>query len=959
MNTPTPINGQQITSITTPDTSTPQTTTQVTFGDHTVSTTSTGTTVSTSTSVNSAAETVISQAESDAQAVAFSPETVVTQQAPQGGNVGRTATSANAVGAHVILGRTRTDSTSSSSSTTSSSSTDSSTRSTHTTDTEQASSSQASANLGSLSGLRGTEAPDGVERPDGPGGLPDMKLPTYDPTSKASIIEFLKNPSVQAKLQTKAGHIVFMDEARGSFIFVRNGDWSTAESIAVTNGRTKEPITDVKDLEMCIAKFCVGYETMQSDWENNIQPRIAGQTGETGNYSHLLMSMKFKTTVLYGPWNSKESSNNYTPSVWRRGTKVDSGAIWGDVGPLKGINWNNFSKPEEGTSFARETVQQQPTMPPFGHYPIPTINVNLGGIKTEVHVEGGKTTTTTTLGKTETGNENNEVGGDVQETGFDETDAVDTSSTIEEPTQEIVDEGPGEDDMSIPPPPPGPLPTMGGFNVSGMSNMSLQNILVNVRQHLDTVYDKDGNHHEGNQDLGTVVRTSENGTYVPTVLLNKNEGGDNGADSKTTNENGNDGNELINILNKVRTHLNVVYPENNGGEPVEVNQNLGKVIKDVESGKEPTPTVVTGKHQKIDSSEKTEGNRGTRETSQNRQSQGTEQEAELTHILGHVRAHLNVVYPESNGGEPIPVNQTLGKVIKDVESGKTPDPTKPETLFHARYVILDDDGNETTGSQNNAIGRERTTTTAGTSRIIVGQQGEGGERLEELLPQLRKHLDTAFDKQGNLIQPNKTNVGKLIQQFQERTGSGGIIATMPMQATVVTSRVQTQQSSITDVPQRNKETATLDTKTSLHEAARDVANSMSDLLSAATPATAAQEVRTAAPVTQMATSSPVKGTRQTATIEQRSNIYEAAQQVTSALSAVATKIKMFEQGTRNLDEAISAADSGGGKTEGQKLFDAAKQVTKNLSNVLDRAQGNRKTPPPPPPRTSSLPPHLR
>lgn len=190
-----------------------------------------------------------------------------------------------------------------------------------------------------------------------------MALPKYDPTDKASIIRFLSTPSVQAKLQTKAGHIVYMDEARGSFIFVRNGDWSTAESIAVTNGKTKEPITDIKDLEICIAKFCVGYETMHADWTNNIQPRIAGQTGETGHYDHLLMSMKFKTTVLYGPWNAKESSSNYTPSVWRRGTKCESGAIWGDVGGLKGINWNNVQRPNEGTVFSRETSSPRNSNP--------------------------------------------------------------------------------------------------------------------------------------------------------------------------------------------------------------------------------------------------------------------------------------------------------------------------------------------------------------------------------------------------------------------------------------------------------------------------------------------------------------------------------------------------------------------------------------------------------------------
>ncbi|BAE81609.1 hypothetical protein CF0837 [Chlamydia felis Fe/C-56] len=908
-----PINNPVTTNVTTTTSTTPVVTTSTSFGGHVVSTTGTGNVETTAQTVSTAADQAVSQAEADPGAVIFTTERNVSSTTPSTGGAAATATAANLVGSRILgIGRGRTESTSSSDSSISDTSSSSSLQGAGgaTGGTQEASSD---VDLGDLAGLRGSEATEGAARPDGPGGLPSMALPKYDPTNKASIIKFLSTPSVQAKLQTKAGHIVFMDEARGSFIFVRNGDWNTAESIAVTNGKTKEPITDIKDLEMCIAKFCVGFESMHADWENNIQPRIAGQTGEQGTYNHLLMSMKFKTTVLYGPWNSKESSGNYTPSVWRRGTKCDSGPIWGDVGGLKGINWNNFQKPEESTAFSRETASA--TQPQTGPYTPPVINVNLGGISTNVNVTGGTTTTTvssTSSQPTDTSggrvshdqstdtSEFDEVGTpgeDQQEVyDFDEVDSLSTTSLKHE--DELFFESEGEGEPSLDPLPPGPpaapqeappppaappAAAQGGVNISGMPVDTLKDILANARQHLDTVYDQNGAHHEGNQDLGTVIRTSENGTYQPTILLNKHQ-----ADGGTSVQGG-------------------------GG---------------------------------LDNDEG----------------------SELGNILSHVRQHLDVVYPAGGGGEAISANQNLGDVIRDVQSGNTPKPTQPEGVFTARRVDIGGDEDTTTqGAQGgegtffaqrvnldengNIVGNSRTEPGSRASRLMGASSGEGPGELEHLLQKLRAHLDNSFDQQGNLITPQNTNVGRLIKAFQERTGSGGIVGPAPMQATVIASSPTIQQLPSTETLQQPQTAETISSNAApdLYAAAGNVADSLSNLLQAATPPVG-QTVTSPAITQGTATSMPVAGSRQTATTltgESPSGIPQAAANVTQTLSNVTQKLLLFEKG-RRLQEALNSADT---PTQGQKLFDAAKQTTAQLSKMIYRATGA----PPPPQRSSSLP----
>nr|CRI42689.1 Uncharacterized protein CPn_0572/CP_0177/CPj0572/CpB0594 [Chlamydia pneumoniae] len=520
-------------STTTQITQTGQTTTTTTvgsLGEHSVTTTGSGAAAQTSQTVTLIADHEMQEiASQDGSAVSFSAEHSFSTLPPETGSVGATAQSAQSAGLFSLSGRTqRRDSEISSSSDGSSISRTSSNAS-----SGETSRAESSPDLGDLDSLSGSERAEGAEGPEGPGGLPESTIPHYDPTDKASILNFLKNPAVQQKMQTKGGHFVYVDEARSSFIFVRNGDWSTAESIKVSNAKTKENITKPADLEMCIAKFCVGYETIHSDWTGRVKPTMEERSGAKGNYNHLMLSMKFKTAVVYGPWNAKESSSGYTPSAWRRGAKVETGPIWDDVGGLKGINWKTTPAPD--FSFMNETPgggahSTSHTGPgtPVGATVVPNVNVNLGGIKVDLGgINLGGITTNVTTG---------EGGGtnitSTKSTSTDDkvsTTSTGSQSTIEEDTIQFDDPGQGEDDNAIPgtntPPPPGPPPNLSSSRLLTISNASLNQVLQNVRQHLNTAYDSNGNSvSDLNQDLGQVVKNSENGVNFPTVILPKTTG---------------------------------------------------------------------------------------------------------------------------------------------------------------------------------------------------------------------------------------------------------------------------------------------------------------------------------------------------------------------------------------------------------------------------------------------------
>ncbi|ETF40532.1 hypothetical protein CpecA_0426 [Chlamydia pecorum IPTaLE] len=609
-----PINGPSITTQITSTETTTTTTTVGSLGEHTVTTSATGQPETTAQTTSTAAETVISDIssqEGSPSEVLFSSERSISTEPPTTGGAGASAAATHTLG----MQRLRPSSSSSSSSTISSSD-----------DAGETTSTQQSPDLGDLQGLHGSERSEGTMGAEGPGGLPETAIPPYDPSSKASIINFLKSPAVQQRMQTKGGHFVFIDETRSSFIFVRNGDWNTAESIKITNAKTGENISQPKDLEMCVAKFCVAYETMQSDWVTNIQPRVSERAGGAqGTYDHLMLSFKFKTAVLYGPWNSKEASSGYTPSAWRRGTKVETGPIWKDVGGLQGINWKTTPKPEfDDASFTRETpgAGQSSGAPAPSPYAAPIINVNLGGISTNVSVGGTTTTTTVNTGgtasqteeTTSTTTEESDNSFETASAGDDiETASTSSGGTIEEPTLHYEEEGNGEDDMS-PPPPPGPPPASSSVSgITGMSASTFKDVLKAVAAHNRVVWGTDGEHISGaNQDLGTVVRNAEHGIFNPTVIQNGGDsvsgadqgGSDGGAGGASGSGGGNrtrgsgQGEDGVvdnrDLLGKIRAHLDSVYPTENLTPD---GTTLGDIIKNEEGSGGESEGFVTANPQ--------------------------------------------------------------------------------------------------------------------------------------------------------------------------------------------------------------------------------------------------------------------------------------------------------------------------------------------------------------------------
>lgn len=882
-----PINNPSSTNVTTVTTSTPTTATvTTTLGDHTVSTTGSDTATATATNVNTATTPVITQTgeQTTLEEVVFSNHTVTTTTSSSAAQA--TATTSSSIGENIITGGQHSTTATGGSGRTASTSQEGAVGGTG--------GAQSQTPLEQLSNLQGSVAPEGTQRAEGPGGLPDMRLPSYDPTSKESILKFLSDPAVQAKLVTKAGHIVYRDSARGSFIFIRNGDWSSACSISVANGRTKKPITDVGDLDKCVAKFCVGYETFQNDFENNIRPKIEGKTGQTGGYDHLMLSFKFKSAVVYGPWNSKESSPGYSPSVWRRGTEVKSGEIWGDVGGFDGINWQTTQKPqlsEDGASFSNETggpgggAAAAPT--PMA---MPTININLGGVHTRVDIAGGNASAHVTSSDGQKQPTSGAAEEPIQAQQQHDLFGAGRPAGAEE-TGDLsqVQEGDGD----IPPPPP-PPPTSSGSGVAGMSLQTLNDVLRNAREHLDTVYDQNGVHHEGNQDLGTVVRTSENGTYQPTVLLNQN------ANSGAIQDGHND--------------------DDSGGA-------AGGVSGTGTRGEDSVDGASTGNERAIDD--------GT-----------TGRDSALRNILGNVRAHLDVVYQGENG-EPIPTNQNLGQVIRDLENGKQPEPTKPEGVFTAKRVMITDEDPQTsdtkgTGDQGQSTVQEKSSRvspepTATKLMLGKGRRLPGDVPLDALLPKLRSHFDKSFDAQGNLKDTGGKSLGTVISDFKSSTGSGGLFG--PMASSTVVTTPTPQQSAVSEALP-SPQTAT-DLKAGntgdLHQAAANVASHLSSVVQSATPP-AGRTVSVPSPATQIATSTPVGGEKSASAPLSGGGsptaIADAARSVTQNLGLVATRLRMLQAG-QNLNTAIRDAEAP--STQGLQLMQAASTVAQATSQMLSQA----------------------
>ena len=814
----------------------------------------------------------------------------------------------------------------------------------------------------------------------GPEGLPDMSLPNYNPTDRNSLLSFLANPNVKGKMLEHSGHLVYIDTNRSSFIFVPNGNWDQVCSMKVQNGKTKGDL-GLKDLEDMCAKFCTGYAKFSSDWGNRVEPLVASKAGVAsgGNLpDKIIINNKFRTCVAYGPWNATESGNSFTPSAWRRGHEVKFGPIFDGVAPFNKINWGSSSGPgDDGISFSNETSEPFATAPSSpSPTPVINVNVNVGGTSVNIgdtNVSGSSGSSTPTASKSvdmstdtsdldtsdiDTTDQTNSLNADIDDvsdadSGIGEDSVSDTESTDGDnsgKTTSSIEDGaegpdilaavrkhldtvyPGENGGST----EGPLPanqnlgkvisdmekngtaeetvispgnadiddvsdsdsgigedisdteSTDGDNsgkttsASGKPTSSIEggaegpDILAAVRKHLDTVYPgENGGSTEGplpaNQNLGKVISDMEQtGTAEETIVSPGNGSGtldslnadiddvsdadsgigedsvsdtestDGDSSGKTTSASGKptssieDGANGPDILAAVRKHLDTVYPGENGGStegPLPANQNLGKVISDMEQTGTAEETVISpgncsgkigslnadiddvsdadsgigedsvadiddvsdadsGIEEDISDTESTDGdNSGKTTSASGKPTSSIGAGTEGPDILAAVRKHLNKVYPGENGGStegPLPANQTLGNVINDMEKTGTAQETvvspyqgtgkAPTNITGTNSPLPPVPTKPTTKTPRTDNNAPASSAMARHSLLPTGKPGSGGTTLEELLPRIRNHLDKSFSTSGELLSKDGPQLGSIVDNFRKETGSGGIIA---------------------------------------------------------------------------------------------------------------------------------------------------------------------------------------
>ena len=704
----------------------------------------------------------------------------------------------------------------------------------------------------------------------GPEGLPDMSLPNYNPTDRNSLLSFLANPNVKGKMLEHSGHLVYIDTNRSSFIFVPNGNWDRVCSMKVQNGKTKGDL-GLKDLEDMCAKFCTGYAKFSSDWGNRVEPLVASKAGVAsgGNLpDKIIINNKFRTCVAYGPWNATESGNSFTPSAWRRGHEVKFGPIFDGVAPFNKINWGSSSGPgDDGISFSNETSEPFATAPSSpSPTPVINVNVNVGGTNVTVgdtNVSGSSGSSTPTASKSV------DMSTDTSDLDTSDIDTTDQTNSLNADIDDVsdADSGIGEDSVSD-------TESTDGDN-SGKTTSSIEDgangpdILAAVRKHLDKVYPgENGGSTEGplpaNQNLGKVISDMEKtGTAEETVISQGNADIDDVSDAdsgigedisdtestdgdnsgKTTSASGKPtssiegGAEGPDILAAVRKHLDTVYPGENGGStegPLPANQNLGKVISDMEKTGTAEETVISpgntesglgkigslnagiddvsdadsgigedgvadiddvsdadsGIGEDISDTESTDGdNSGKTTSASGKPTSSIEDGANGPDILAAVRKHLNKVYPGENGGStegPLPANQTLGNVINDMEKTGTAQETvvspyqgtgkAPTNITGTNSPLPPVPTKPTTKTPRTDNNAPASSAMARHSLLPTGKPGSGGTTLEELLPRIRNHLDKSFSTSGELLSKDGPQLGSIVDNFRKETGSGGIIA---------------------------------------------------------------------------------------------------------------------------------------------------------------------------------------
>ncbi|WP_414039084.1 type III secretion system actin-recruiting effector Tarp [Chlamydia trachomatis] len=835
---------------------------------------------------------------------------------------------------------------------------------------ENTSGGAAAAALNSLRGSSYTTGPrnEGVFGP-GPEGLPDMSLPSYDPTNKTSLLTFLSNPHVKSKMLENSGHFVFIDTDRSSFILVPNGNWDQVCSIKVQNGKTKEDL-DIKDLENMCAKFCTGFNKFSGDWDSLVEPMVSAKAGVAsgGNLPNtVIINNKFKTCVAYGPWNSQETSSDHTPSAWRRGHQVDFGGIFEKVNDFNKINWGTQAGPsseDDGISFSNETPGAGPAAAPSptpSSIPVINVNVNVGG--TNVNIGDTNVNTTNTTPTTQS------------------TDASTDTSDIDD---------------------------------------------INTNNQTDDINttDKDSDGAGGvNGDISETESSS---------------GDDSGSVSSSESDKnasvGNDGPAMKDILSAVRKHLDVVYPGENGGStegPLQANQTLGDVIRDMETTGTSKETVVSGNSgsaESISSDDTTDddsdgsaggvsGDRSSTEPSSGDGPGGASASgsggkgASVVNdgpsgpdVLAAVRKHLDAVYPGENGGStegPLQANQTLGDVISDVEnkgsaqdtklSGNTgagdDDPTTTAAVGNGAEEItlsdtdsgIGDDVSDTASSSGDESGGVSSPSSGSNKNTSVGNDGPSGL---DILAAVRKHLDKVYpgDNGGSTEEPLPANqtLGDIVQDMEtigtsqetvvspwkgstSSTGSAGgsgsvqtLLPSPPPTPSTTTLRTGTGATTTslmmggpikadiitTGGGGRIPGGGTLEKLLPHIRAHLDISfDAQGDLVSTEEPQLGSivnkfrQETGSGGIVTFVESAPGKPGSAQvlTGTGGDKGNLFQAAAAVTQALGNVAGKVNLAIQGQK-LSSLVN--DDGKGSV-GRDLFQAAAQTTQVLSSLID------------------------
>ncbi|WP_194844201.1 DUF1547 domain-containing protein [Candidatus Clavichlamydia salmonicola] len=381
---------------------------------------------------------------------------------------------------------------------------------------------------------------------------PLEQFPTYDPTNAASIKTFLSHPKVLPLIQERNGHYFYVDEGNSRFIFVPDKQWDQAVSIKVTNGKTKGDLASLDHLTMCICKFSSSYKTLESDWASKRAPQIRANLGYDQDtpvqMTHFVLNFKHRMATGYAPFGEPEATTKHSPSVWKRGTKVSvPKEMWDDTQGLQPANLKQG--PETPTATRSQRNGDGGKTPNITVSPIITVNPNISPIFNN----GPSTGFHPFDDLNRYPGYGNQMGRDDQ--GDRSSASLDSGSLRNEPLY-YSEPGAGKANWAA------PNPFLNPTNTNSSSSDSSSNT----------------NPFEGSSS-GTDMENQTTSTNATTETPTSNK------PSRLSVE---DGNNLKDLLGKVRAHLDTVYPADGSPSSNDPNVSLGSIIKGANSSQKET-----------------------------------------------------------------------------------------------------------------------------------------------------------------------------------------------------------------------------------------------------------------------------------------------------------------------------------------------------------------------------------